>query len=263
MVNSSKPREECSWLLLRGLTRGSGHWGDFPEILKKDLSLSDVFFIDLPGNGNAFNSKSPWLIQKYIDSIRQQALQKKKFPKLNVVAISMGGMIAVDWMRRFPNEINQAFLINTSAANFSFPLKRFQIQSFIKNLFIENLTREELKKQEYIEKRILSVSSNNEQRSQEFLSQLADYSEAHPVSLKNTFRQLVAAMCFSFPPMSPGNIVLFASQKDRLVSAECSKRIAKVWQVPIDVNLSAGHDLPLDDPHWLTLKIKNRSLLSS
>jgi pimeloyl-ACP methyl ester carboxylesterase len=240
-----------SWLFLRGLTRGAGHWGDFPQILQKELKLSDVFFVDLPGNGEEFKEQSPWAISDYVSFVRERALKKKKSAKLNVVAISMGAMITVEWMKLFPSEINQAFLINTSASNLSLPHQRFQIRNFVQNLFAAGLSREA---------KILNLSSNNRSRSQEFLPALSAYSKDHPVTFRNAFSQIFAAATYSFPLTPPGSIVLLASEKDRLVSVECSRAIAEIWKTPLETNQSAGHDLPLDDPQWLVEKIKQRCL---
>ena len=53
----------------RGLTRGQGHWADFPEILK-NTTKDPLFFVDLPGNGERFQEKSPWKIEQYTEMTR-------------------------------------------------------------------------------------------------------------------------------------------------------------------------------------------------
>jgi pimeloyl-ACP methyl ester carboxylesterase len=42
------------------------------------------------------------------------------------------------------------------------------------------------------------------------------------------------------------------SEKDRLVSSHCSQNIAKKFDASCFTHPTAGHDLPLDEPEWLT-----------
>lgn len=45
-------------------------------------------------------------------------------------------------------------------------------------------------------------------------------------------------------------MLLLSSDPDQLVSSQCSRAIASVWQRPLVLHPFAGHDLPLDDPQW-------------
>lgn len=47
-----------TWLLLRGLTREAGHWGDFPRQLQAALPEARILAIDLPGNGTLHRQAS-------------------------------------------------------------------------------------------------------------------------------------------------------------------------------------------------------------
>ena len=44
-------RDVIPWVLLRGLTREAGHWGSFPNQLRKALGGTPVLTLDLPGAG--------------------------------------------------------------------------------------------------------------------------------------------------------------------------------------------------------------------
>jgi predicted alpha/beta hydrolase family esterase len=48
---------------------------------------------------------------------------------------------------------------------------------------------------------------------------------------------------------------VLASVLDHLVSVECSKALARAWQCALILHPSAGHDLPLDDGHWVIAKV--------
>ena len=43
--------DASTWVLLRGLTRESGHWGVLPALLAERLPHARVLTIDLPGAG--------------------------------------------------------------------------------------------------------------------------------------------------------------------------------------------------------------------
>ena len=241
------PKKIKAYLLIRGLTRGQGHWGDFPAVLKS-ISGRDPFFLDLPGNGERYRDSSPWKVSDYVESMRPQATQLLSYFDFTVVAISMGAMVACEWMQLYPNDFSQAFFINTSSANHSKAMSRF---------LVKNLTQHpQLFTAENREANILEITSNFPDRGAQFLSQFTDYGKTHPIRFKNILAQMKAASSYGFPPKSPGKITLITSQKDRLVSSDCTYSIAKDWGIEPLVHPTAGHDLPLDDPQWLALNIQ-------
>ena len=78
-----------------------------------------------------------------------------------------------------------------------------------------------------------------------------------PISLKNSFRQIVAAASYrpgDIKPIQP--VLLLNGQGDRLVSPACSEMIHKKWDLELRSHLWAGHDLPLDDGAWVALQLK-------
>ena len=78
------------------------------------------------------------------------------------------------------------------------------------------------------------------------------------MSLKNAFRQLWSAATFK-PLLSKPEytkVLILASKGDKLCDYTCSIRIQHKWQGRIRFHLSGGHDLPADDPNWLTEHIK-------
>ena len=42
-----------------------------------------------------------------------------------------------------------------------------------------------------------------------------------------------------------------------MVDFNCSKKLADKYNASLEIHLSAGHDIPLDDGPWLVSKIKN------
>ena len=94
------------WLLLRGLARDARHWGDFPDILKNHLNNAEVFVLDLPGFGTESHRISPFTIRGITNDIRKRwaQLEKKHPGTWNILSISLGGMIALDWINRFSSD---------------------------------------------------------------------------------------------------------------------------------------------------------------
>lgn len=85
------------WLLLRGLGREAGHWDGFPDKLK--ALGQEVEFLDLPGAGTEFARPSPLTIAETVEDLRRR--RASNVP-VGVIAISLGGMVALDWAARYP-----------------------------------------------------------------------------------------------------------------------------------------------------------------
>ena len=61
-----------TWLLLRGLTREAGHWGEFPRRLGERLPEARVVALDLPGNGRLFRQPSPLRVEAMAEACRTE-----------------------------------------------------------------------------------------------------------------------------------------------------------------------------------------------
>jgi pimeloyl-ACP methyl ester carboxylesterase len=84
----------------------------------------------------------------------------------------------------------------------------------------------------------------------------AGYAESAPVARGNVLVQLAAAARYRAGTRAPAvPTLLLASRRDRLVSVECSRRMAHAWGVPLREHPDAGHDLPLDDPAWVVAEV--------
>ena len=62
----------ASWVLLRGLTREQGHWGQFPDQVRAALPGNTVLSIDLPGNGQLNDVQSPTRVEAMADAARAE-----------------------------------------------------------------------------------------------------------------------------------------------------------------------------------------------
>ncbi|XGC79658.1 alpha/beta fold hydrolase [Bdellovibrio bacteriovorus] len=235
-----------NWLLLRGLARGVGHWGTFAEAIKKRFPEDRFEFIDLPGNGARHEEVSPTSIGDYVKDLRSRCEYVKNNQKFNVLAVSLGAMITVEWMREFPHEINKAYLVCTSSSGFSPFYQRFQPVNLIKSLRLLTSNQALI-----WENTILNMIVNSADRREAEMLGMVAYSEQYPVKMQNILRQLTAASQFRFPKEAPGDVRLIGSHGDRLVSPHCTLKIAHAWELKPQMHPWAGHDIPVDDPQWL------------
>lgn len=241
------PKSNRQWLLIRGLTRGQFHWCDFPKKLQQKYPNDEIVMIDLPGNGFRNKEDSPRSIAEYTEDLRKQINNKGD---LYIIALSFGAMVVIDWIKKYPNEIQKAYLVNTSAKGLTPFYKRLLPQNYItifSSVFSSKYERE---------KNILQITSNNLQSQEDNILDFEKYAEKYPIKIENLINQLLASTKFELPESFPGEkIELLVSINDRLVSCENSFSFAKKLNlVPIE-HPWAGHDLVLDDPDFVLSKI--------
>lgn len=234
------------WIFLRGLVRGRGHWADFPQKFQAKFPQDTYELIDLPGNGESYQETSPRKISEYVQVIRLRSQAIRDGKKIHLLALSLGGMVAVEWMQNYGNEIEKAFLVCTSAANMGHFYERFLPENYLKLLSLAKVHTAA----EYEEK-VLGIITNNQDRQIAFLSQMSRYSARYPMGRQNFLRQLFAASQARFPEVKPGAVVVLGSYGDRLVSPTCSLNIARAWGLKALMHPNAGHDIPIDDPDWV------------
>ena len=241
------------WIFLRGLSRGRGHWADFVSLFQERFPKDQVELLDLPGNGERGTERSPLTVLEYVEDLRKQSAVLSEGP-VHLLALSLGGMIAAEWKVRYPQEVSAGFLVCTSSARHSSAGERFRWQNlpqFASLAFVKGA-------EEY-EQKLLSVIANNEERRQTVMLTTVDYSRKYPAGPASFFNQIIAARRYGFPENTPGALYLVGSHGDRMVSPKCTLAIGQAWGVTPFMHPWAGHDIPVDDPHWL-LDVIERSL---
>lgn len=236
------------WILLRGLAREAGHWGRFAGMLER-RSGAPVEAIDLPGTGRHHRTPSPWQVAAIAERVRREAAWG---PLPVVVAMSLGAMVAIEWSRQAPDELAGCVLVNASVGGISPFWGRLRPRNYpaVVRLLLPGLSplaREE---------RVLRMTSARPAQHEGVPQAWAQLARARPVSPANACRQLWAAARYRASEAGPPvPLLVLASAGDRLVSADCSRRLASAWQAPLRLHPSAGHDLPLDDPDWVADEI--------
>lgn len=233
-----------NWVLIRGLIRGSFHWHQFPEKLSRAFPNDKIHLFDLPGNGRRHSEVSPISIDEYTDDIR---FQSRRLENIHVIAISLGGMIAIDWLCHHPKEVQAAFIMNTSLGDTGPFYKRLSFTAYpkiVKSFLADVPAREQL---------ILDLTSNNLKIHDEVLREYIALSEKFPVERANFFRQMLAAGKSRFDSRleSYKNVHFIASLNDRLVDSQNTMNLCKKMQKAPTIHPWAGHDLTLDDPDFM------------
>jgi pimeloyl-ACP methyl ester carboxylesterase len=236
------------WVFIRGLTRSKFHWLGFDEYFKRELEIESVECPEVAGNGYLSHEISSVSLDETVLQLKSQ-IQSIKEP-IGLFGISMGGMIATRWVQMFPDEVSRLVLVNTSSS----------LNPFYQRLRPENYSAIAIhlfqKNPEKIEHFLMSLTSNDESRWLLFLPDLIAFRQKHPITSLNFIRQLRLSSQSVFSQKPLDQILILASEQDRLVNSECSRTIARAWECPLEMHPSAGHDLSLDDPSWIVKQVK-------
>ena len=250
--DSSGPR---TCVLLRGLIRSRFHWGNFPVELLKLAPVEELLMPELAGNGERSTEHSPADIAAMVEDMRRQTLELKPdgLNNLTLIAISMGAMIATAWAAKYPDEVAELHLINTSFGRFSRPWQRMKPRALARLL---KLAPKLLQDPAALESGILDMTLNHTPPPH-CLAEWKQFARQHPMSASNIIHQIQAAGGYQGPANAPcERTYLYCSANDQLVSSQCSHAIAKAWGKPLFEHPSAGHDLPMDDGEWLVSSIE-------
>ncbi len=241
-----------TWVLLRGLTRESGHWGSFPlqlaHGLRGEQGAVRVLTLDLPGNGARFRESSPADVGAMVEDLRAQLRKAGVQGPVHVLALSLGGMVAAEWAQRYPAELEAAVLVSTSMKPFSPFFRRLRPTNYL-TLVTMSLARFAAR---WRERHVLQLTSQLMCHSEEVLDAWVALHRRHPVSGLNVLRQLWAAMHYRASRARPRvPMLLLCAQGDMLVDWRCSQAVSRGWGLPLRLHTRAGHDIPLDDPDWV------------
>jgi len=242
-----------TWVLLRGLTREAGHWGDFGRRLADRLAAGDaVVALDLPGNGTRNACDSPASVPAMAAACREDLAHRGLQPPYMFVGMSLGGMVALHGAYAFADEVSGCVLINTSLRGHGAFWQRLRPLNYARlcRLLLPLLSPLEREQQ------VLLMTSADPRRHAGVAKQWETMATQRPVSRSNALRQLAAAARYAPPAKPPAvPLLLLASVGDRLVSPHCSARLAAQWELPLRLHPDAGHDLALDDPDWVVEQI--------
>ena len=242
-----------SWVLLRGLMREQRHWGRFPGQLAAALPDAELVTPDLPGNGQRHALRSATRVAQMVEDCRHELRARGVPAPYSLLALSLGGMVAVEWASRYPHEVARCVLVNTSMRPYSRFHQRLRWQNYPS--IVRLMLRGGMENQERLILRLTSREGDAAER-EGLLQRWLDYQREFPVTRANALRQLWSAARFRAPALRPAvPLLVLASAGDQLVDHRCSQRLARAWDAPLALHPSAGHDLPLDDGPWVVAAI--------
>ena len=245
-----------TWVLLRGLMREARHWGEFPMLFQNAINAQHVVTLDFPGNGSLHKQASPGTVAELASHCRAQLKHLGYEPPYRILALSLGAMVAVEWSRLHPAELERMVLINTSLAPYNPFYYRLRPANY--PALFGFLISGSVAQREKLILRLTSTQDRSELQRAKLLEQWTSYARECPVSRANILRQLQAAISYRAAPATPSvPALLLATRQDQLVNAKCSLTLAQQWDCPVKLHPAAGHDLPLDDGFWVVQQVKD------
>jgi pimeloyl-ACP methyl ester carboxylesterase len=249
---------EPPWVLLRGLGREAGHWGDFAERLHAAFPGARVLTPDLPGCGAEQGQRPATTVAGLLACVREGIRKAVPEGPVRLVGLSLGGMIALEWMRRYPSEVAGAVLINTSAGGVSPPWRRLRPGAawrLVQAAFAGDVGARE--------RHVFAFTSARPDREAEVVATWTELARARPIRRSTAARHLLAAGRFRLTAPEElrdavdGScpVLVLVGQDDGMVAPACSLALAERLGAPVRVHATAGHDLPLDDPEWVIAQI--------
>jgi pimeloyl-ACP methyl ester carboxylesterase len=235
------------WLLLRGLSRAQGHWGDFFPRLRAALPWDRFEAADLPGCGERRALVAPLDVGGTLDLVREAAGSGRRW----LLGLSLGGMVAYEWARRYPEEIAGLVLISTSVGGLNPPWQRLRPRAAWE--VVRCLANGDPVARE---RRIFALTSARPEREDEAVAAWIELARAQPVRRSNVLRQLLAAARYR-PRGTPSlPVLLLSGHADQLVAPAAARALLQALPgAALEEHPRAGHDLPLDDPGWVVARI--------
>lgn len=203
--------------------------------------------LDLPGVGTEAGRPSPARVHEISQDLRRRFLRSNQgAQRFGLLGVSLGGMVALDWVRQFPSDFELAVIVNSSAGNLSRPQERLRPQN-VPPLVAMLRDPDPVQR----ERRLLRLITNHRGEDEALALAFGEVARLSPVPFSVVRAQLTAAMRFRAPDQVRTPLEFFVSAKDRFVDPSCSYRMAEQLRSPVRVHPTAGHELPLDDPDWV------------
>ena len=242
-----------SWILLRGLAREKGHWGPFADMFTAKFPEDEVLLLDLPGAGEFRDINSPRDMNGIFNFVRARAIERTKAQaQFTLVTISLGSMVAMEWLRQRPDDLSGCVMINSSSKAVSPIFHRLRWQVWRRFLSLVAITSPRER-----EKAIIELVINSEAAREKALPLWYRLAVEHPIRYINFTNQLLAASRYKdLPEKSSMPVLILCGLGDRFVDPSCSILMHEKMNWPIEKHPWGGHDLTWDDPEWVTQKIR-------
>ncbi|MCK6526801.1 alpha/beta hydrolase [Myxococcota bacterium] len=238
------------WLFLKGMGREQGHTSGFFEAFRNRWPGADMLGLDLPGAGTEHRRASPDTVRGIAEDVRSRWLPARGDGDWGVIAVSLGGMVAMEWCAAHPGDFIRTVLVNTSSGGISPPWRRLDLRvlpGVVRALAgSDPLARE---------RRVLAMTTRLRGDLDALAARYAAVSRERPMSRGTVLAQLRAGARFRAPDTLPGPVLVLSSRGDRLTHPSCPRALAARFGAALALHPDAGHDLPLDDPAWVAARV--------
>ncbi|MFT4709735.1 MAG: pimeloyl-ACP methyl ester carboxylesterase [Planctomycetota bacterium] len=247
-----------NWLFLKGLARSQAHWDRQPAVFMDHVPGARVHFLDLPGIGAASERRASWKMAEIADDLRERFLDLREADGVDTTApwailgISLGGMIAMEWIESHPTDFERAVIITSSAGNLSPPWKRMLPSvgpSYIRAMFAKDAQE--------TERRSLAITTNDLERRDELVAAYIEIGKSCNMPIKVINRQLLAAIRWPAPAQLRIPTLFLGTEADHMVHPTCTPALAAHFDAPLRMHKTAGHEIPHDDPYWLADQVSD------
>ena len=249
-------KKKINIYLIRGLTRESGHWGDFVNLLESQLPEATIHLMDLPGAGIYHRDKAPSSLKKMVDFMRNEMIDRINPDEHNIIfATSLAGMLATEWTINYKNDFDALIMVNSSFKGLCSTNER--VNKSVRGDMLRILLTNNIKKRERL---IIRVNSNKSGMVDKLLDTWVSIQKKRKMSRMNIFRQTLAGMRYNLNGEKPQiPILVIGSKGDRMVSPSCIEKIHNYFGGDLIWHPTSGHGLPLDEPEWLSETVANWS----
>lgn len=228
------PEVPQTWLLIGPLARECAHWGDALPLLLAHLQLvqprAQLFQMDLPGTGRLCGESSPSAVATLVGQLRQRVVKTGLQGPFGLIASSWACALAVEWARRYPDELGSLVLLSPALRPFT-PVLRSVRPSLWPHALAKVMGS--------------ALPSGDAQRGRALLRE-------HPVRLRTGLAQLLAVWRYSASRRRPhGQVLLLAGKGDEWLDWRVSSAISRAWGAALRLHPEAGHDLLHDDAAWV------------
>jgi len=205
--------------------------------------------MDLPGAGRLYDQPALASIEEMADFLHQtyqHSLDSAEEKKV-LLATSLAGNVALDWLLRYPADFSGAALVGTGLKGVCDSKKRVQPEA--KEQFVDIFLTSDVNKRE---QKFLSINSNLQQHNDSLLQAWVQIQQRHPVSKTTLMKQTVAGMLYQPPkevPIVP--LLIVGSQADQIVAPECIRAVHAHLGGQLAMHPTSGHGIPIDAPLWL------------
>ena len=237
-------------LLLRGINSDSRYWLDFPNEFSDEIKL---LIVDLPGTGKNIASKTPLSISDHVNFLRNEINADDLSRGLHIIGLSLGGMIAIQWLSMFPNEIKSVTAMSSTGGKIYSSIGRINPVNWFKLTF--SIATDKIFRTNSFSKKLVSIVTNihnNEPRKNWIATKFSNLSMESRVSIFSTCRQIIAASNwspdFSDSPELGKRVLLLKAKYDRFIPPKAVNRLHNMIPNSVLYEIPSGHQISLSHP---------------